>query len=195
MRDYSMETMDLFAYNADMALDDIWKMLGYQGGTWASPREVEQAVLNWMHMRRKNFEETLADGTVCETCGRWAHLDKRRINRTMLRALTWLYTEFGGEWVHVPTAFREAGEYDLSKQYSTLRWWGLIEPRPHPKNPKHHQSGVWRVTRRGQQFLHGRVEVPEFVWTYNGEVRDTSKGRVLVHEVDKDFDIREVLGR
>lgn len=82
-----------------------------------------------------------------------------------------------------------------TNQLATLRWWGLIE-RKLNENERTKFSGIWRCTPLGHDFVAATASVPRVVYTYAGEVVDTSDDRLFITDEDaiKSFDYREVMG-
>ena len=140
-----------------------------------------------LFMVRGQFQRLLTDGVACPCCDRWSKIYKRTLNNTMIRSLEWMaeVTLFPGQVINVPEAARrdQAG-YDYGKQYSTLRWWDLIEPTE--------GSGNWIVTDKGFRFLNGTGGAPAWVHTNNGEVV-ASGPDIYIDEVDSNYDHEETM--
>ena len=139
---------------------------------------------------RKTIEH---DGGNCPVCDRWGRIYARGINKTMAHSLIWLCHSKKDEdgWTDIPTN----GPRWLvrSNQLPTLRWWGLVE-RKLNNDPKNKHSGMWRATKLGEDFVHGKVKIPEKAYTYNGEVEVMSPNLIEISECFKDyFDYREMM--
>lgn len=120
------------------------------------------------------------DGGHCPCCDRWGKIYARPINRTMARSLIWLHQARRNEdgWVDVPaTAPRWVVR---SNQLPTLRWWNLVERRTAEDDSLNKHSGMWRATELGSQFAIGKIDIPERVFTYNGEVEARSDKTVNI---------------
>jgi hypothetical protein len=133
------------------------------------------------------------DGGYCPVCERWGKIYSRPINKTMARGLLWLCGAPRDEdgWVNVPQGPQWLVR---SNQLATLRWWGLVERCEPSDDPKKKHTGLWRVTAHGEAFALNRVEVPEYVYTYNGEVELFSRETVrIVDCFDDIFDYEEVM--
>lgn len=143
------------------------------------------------HLVRQAREYVLSnigEGVTCPCCGRFTKAYKRSINVTMLEALRWIMKHClrsAVNSVDVPAAARAEGQYDISKQYSTLKHWGLIEPAE--------GKGRWRVTTKGKQFLLGKIVVPEWIATVNDEVVATSETMKHVQDIDGNYSRDETM--
>lgn len=135
-------------------------------------------------------------GGVCPCCDRWGKVDVRKLNGAMVAALDWMAraeTDDEG-WVNVPET---APSYVLrSKQYSTLKHWGLIERRTPNENERTKHSGLWRVTRLGDDFIAGRTTVQQLAAVYDDRCLGLSGESVSFREcLPEDFDYGEQMAR
>lgn len=142
---------------------------------------------------RSKWADTIkGDGGKCPCCDRWGKIYARSINATMARSLIWLAgREKHGIWVDVAN---DAPRWLVrSNQLPTLRWWGLVERAPNDDPHKKH-SGMWRATTKGRQFVHGMIQVPQKVFTYDGEPADWSDDLRFIADCFKDrFDYEAVM--
>lgn len=123
-----------------------------------------------LEILRANWRSVIeGDGGKCPCCNRWGKIYKRGINETMARSLIWLVNARANAhgWVDVPEI---APRWLVrSNQLPTLRWWDLVERIP-SADPDNKHSGLWRPTDKGRQFYNQTIKVPQFVYTYDGEV-------------------------
>ena len=78
--------------------------------------------------------------------------------------------------------------------YAKLAWWGLITQG---ENLQEHttNSGRWKPTRLGLQFVLGDVTVAKWCWELRGVPQRFSEAQVSVTAtMGKDFDYRELYG-
>jgi hypothetical protein len=132
------------------------------------------------------------DGGHCPVCDRWGKIYPRGINRTMARSLIWLAAKSGeGNWVDVPNT---APAWILrSNQLPTLRWWDMVERNDTDKSSENKHSGMWRVTTYGKLFAENKIDAPDKVFTYNGEVVGRSINMTKITSCfEYDFDYDEV---
>ena len=140
-----------------------------------------------LYVVRQEFERRLTDGLRCPCCDRWSKIYKRTLNNTMIRALQWMASEtlFRGDAINVPIRARKnRSGYDFGKQYSTLKWWGLIKPAK--------GSGNWEVTDKGYDFLTGVGTAPQWVHTNNGGVVNSGP-EIHISDVYTDYDHEETM--
>jgi hypothetical protein len=77
----------------------------------------------------------------------------------------------------------------------TLKWWGLVEPRPNEDDPQKKDSGYWRATNKGFDFALERIVVPTHVVTYNDIPLSFSAETLHVKDAlaSKGFDYSEIM--
>lgn len=128
-----------------------------------------------IELARAKVMHNLPHGVMCPVCDQHCRLYKRKLNSGMVRALIQLAT--------VQAKFDNIGVniwVDASKlqfrggDYGKLRWWELVEHRKLRKDEKDSaekkDSGKWRVTQKGLQFLTGEVRVARYIFIYNNNV-------------------------
>lgn len=129
------------------------------------------------------LREQLDEGAHCPCCTQYAKVYRWSLYGTAIRALA-LFYRLGGttQFVHSRDlkGYGHAGQGDASR----LRNWGLLEEET-SRRQDGGRSGYWRVTARGEAFLHGRISVPKYLHVYNN--------RVLKHS-GPDVGVRDVLG-
>lgn len=107
----------------------------------------------------------------CPCCGRYAKVYRRKIHRNMVRQALTLY-RLGGAWNYIHTdELARATEKGSTRDsgFTSLAYWGLIEPKLHDGGEKR-TSGFWRLTERGVDFLRGRVRLPKYALVYDNRV-------------------------
>lgn len=132
------------------------------------------------------------DGGHCPVCDRWGKIYPRGINSTMAKSLIWLASRSSdGSWVDVPNT---APAWLLrSNQLPTLRWWDMVERNDSNKSAEDKHSGMWRVTEYGKLFSENKIQAPDKVFTYNGEVISRSVVMTGITQCFKqEFDYRDV---
>lgn len=144
----------------------------------------------WFAMRARK------DGDLCPVCGRFGKIYGRLLNKQMASDLIWIFRRSGPSrrWVDVP---KEGGKEVLqTKQYSTLKYWGLIESKPNVDDPSKKCSGLWRITELGQRFVLGKIRLPERVWHYNDVCYGFSGKRITIFDaIGNRFHYRQMMSK
>lgn len=129
------------------------------------------------------LRERVQTGAPCPCCGQNAQVYHRRINKGMLSTLTNIYRSGGStRWVDVTTLDAR------NREHNKLAYWGLVEAHPEHR-------GWWKVTKQGEQFLHGQARVPECVNVYNNRVLGFSQPMVSASDIVEGFDLTELMSQ
>lgn len=133
------------------------------------------------------------DGASCPVCNRYGKVYKRRMNSTMARALIRLYRATIAKpeqaWFHF-TEFT-----DTRNEYEKLQFWKLIEHKPNDDDPEKKDSGYWRITQAGREFVQQRRTMPEYATVYDGEVEGYSEEpTTIMRALGKRFSYVELMG-
>lgn len=141
---------------------------------------------------REVLRAELAEGTDCPGCGAFAKRYNRKLNSSIARWLIELVRRSpSGQWVKGSVVTDALN--NLGKDATTLLPdWGLIEGC----SVCERESGLWRPTPLGRDFVMGIAEVPRTIYTYNREClgHDERKGKVGIREALGDkFDYDELM--
>lgn len=153
---------------------------------------VEREVINELRERLKRYMGTTA-GMKCPVCRRLVKQYKNTILKDQALTLAWIYkrgTRYR-KWVEVQEL---AGSRILrDNTHGKLVWWGLIESKANI-DPKKKNSGIWRLTLLGVEFVEGRASVPKYKWTYNKKVIRTSRDETIsINDPLPYFDFRKLM--
>ena len=133
-------------------------------------------------------------GKHCPCCDQFVKVYKRSINKTMARQLIFSWRTFGYEWFHakdVVLGSASAGDY------SKLKFWGLIEKKPHEEgyNGKK-SSGYWRVTHQGARFVLFKLTVQKYALVYNNRLLEFEGDQVnIVQCLEDRFEYNKLMER
>jgi hypothetical protein len=140
---------------------------------------------------QEKVQEARENGTNinCACCGKPVALRPRGLNKGMAHFLCLLVIRFRstGNWIDVKTISSRGGDY------AKLRFWGLIEQKPNLDSSKG-DSGLWRPTQKGIDFVDLKISVPSHVYLMDGVFKNFSKSTLYIDEVKK-FDYKEIMGR
>jgi hypothetical protein len=124
--------------------------------------EIAAAAEAW---RQANLDK----GAHCPWCGQFAKIYRRKLNRGMALALRCMYEMYKGASGHImhPNGWvQRSWGGDPAK----LVFWDLIEAAAAPQKRQRRYKGPFRVTKRGCDFVEGRITVPSHVRVYNDEL-------------------------
>lgn len=111
---------------------------------------------------KKDFYNEVEKGTICECCGRYSKVYRRKLNNDMASFLIRLartsqYRPY--EYFHVRDITPNVGE-KASTEGSYLVHWGLVEKDG---------VGIYAITPKGLKFVEGKLKVRRDVVIFNGE--------------------------
>lgn len=139
--------------------------------------------------QRKAWGEAIrADGGICPCCDRKGKIHRYPITQTLALALRWIATH----GVEKDNGFVKMGDnapafINVSKTFSTLQHWGLIEP-------KQGRSNFWRATLKGWNFMLGHITVPKAVFIYNKKIFGFDDSEVTYRQCfDIEFNFNELM--
>lgn len=140
-------------------------------------------------------------GSTCPTCDRWGERYEHSINGKTAAALVVFYAmALGdlGKYIHMEELVKNPktplnGRADFAK----LRFWGLIERKTTDDRVvegKVKNTGCYRITQRGVDFVLGNVKIEETVLLYNDTFYGFKGGEVSIHDCwDKQFNYAETM--
>jgi len=118
---------------------------------------------------------SIPEGVTCPCCKQYAKLYTRKLNSGMARALIKLaivQQRISPNLIERYNVFVDVSKIRLrGGDYAKLRWWKLIEQKILREDEKEEKrdSGKWRVTRRGFDFVEGKISVSREVMIYNNQ--------------------------
>lgn len=134
--------------------------------------------------RKDTMAQAREKGCSCPVCGQFVKIYHRTITSTMARQLIHAFHCYGtGQWFHVKNVvLGGSGVGDFPK----LEHWGMIEHQHHDKGEEGKRtSGIWRITQKGEDFIHARATAPKYAVLYNA---------LLLEHAGDQISIRDALG-
>ncbi len=128
----------------------------------------------------------------CPTCGQTVKLYPRKLSSALALFLIDIYNltihrEVENRWVCVSRDMIDKSSHHVSKDYSKLRFWGLLQSNL--KDPKR-----WRITSAGIAFVEGKMVTPEKAFVYNNYcVRLSASTTDIKTALGSKFDIKELM--
>lgn len=140
---------------------------------------------------RHDLFRVIEKGVTCPVCERHAQRYKLRLNAGTVRILFWLYKQAGLGWIHVPTY---GGRWIVTlNKIGELQCWGLVKEKRNLNTMKK-ESGIYRLTEKGLQFIFNEILVQEYCWYYNGQVHRFGGGKIGIHQaLQNRFDYKKLM--
>lgn len=119
---------------------------------------------------RRHLRENWTKGVVCDCCNQRVQLYKRKLNAGMAYGLIQIYkiSLAKSGYVHVPSEFTALKINTADTEFAKLKYWKLIDDMPSDEGDDKKNSGFWIITERGKMFVLNQLEVPKYVFIYNG---------------------------
>lgn len=151
--------------------------------------------------KEKFFNALTKGGSKCLCCGRKGRLNRYTLNSSMVASLLWMSrtVTLDGGWILMG---QKAPAWILAtKAFSTMKFWGFIEPSPkltvkerNAIGMKTKTSGHWRITPKGFEFLRGYMQVPSAALVYNDVLYGWTDETVNFYQaIAKQFDFNELM--
>lgn len=144
---------------------------------------------------RARVISNLDEGVECPCCGQWCKLYRRKFNSGMARIIIWLVKTYEDQnrkgWINVP----EVAPVFVrrSNEVSRLCLWKLAQERDN-EDPARRNSGMYRPTKKGWQFVRRRITIPSHVHVFNNEIKGWSDTHVdIVEALGEKFHYQELM--
>ena len=134
-------------------------------------------------------------GTTCPCCGQFVKLYRRKITSSMAYVLILMYNKKVSYFFNVPAYLNELKVVNsLHANFPLLRFWGLIEKRGNIKKDGNPNSGLYRITDKGVNFVHGNTTAKKYIYLYNNKVKKLSTQEVTIQQaLTQKFDYHELM--
>ena len=124
---------------------------------------------------RRVVDNNEYEGTRCPCCFQYVKKYKRSITYSMCLALIKLYKEHERvgwyEWINIHNLYIKKNR--MRENYITsLKYWGFVERNKGSKKDGNPNSGFWRITRRGVNFVRKQTKAPKSLWVRSDHVYD-----------------------
>jgi len=137
---------------------------------------------------RKAMFSELGEGTNCPCCGKHNKIHKYKLHKSLAEALVKLVRvhERTGDWVHV-------NYVDPTHHLAKAIHWGLVEFKVDGGTGRR-VSGLWRPTKKGNDFVFKFRKVPSHVFLYNSKVEGFSSQKLDIKKaIGGDYVYRELM--
>lgn len=129
---------------------------------------MKRSELNTIQEGKDYLREHFKKGVKCPCCDQMVKLYRRKLNSGMAYGLIKAFV-LGGykDFIHVPTVFTQNGINTSNSEFSKLKYWGLVEEQIN-EDTKKRNSGFWRITEKGMNFIRRSIGVPKYVYLFDG---------------------------
>jgi hypothetical protein len=138
---------------------------------------------------KTEIQKNLRDGYECPCCGQLCKLYRRKLNANMARFLIDLAHATCKEKQWVPYSecrFR-------GRDYNYLAMFGLAVTNKDSSSIAR-TSGLWKITKRGLDFVRGYINIPSHVFVYNNTVHGFSEKMISIQEaLGEPFNYEELM--
>ncbi len=156
-------------------------------------RVIEAAMQAGVENAKESFLSKIDAGLNCPCCSQFAKRYRRKLHSTMAAGLIWL-SRLGTDYVYVRET---APRWLLSKggSFALLQHWGLIESKAQPSNDKSQkESGVWKITRKGTDYVNEQITVRARVILYNNKCEGFEGEQIWIKQaLGGKFDYQELM--
>ena len=122
---------------------------------------------------------------LCPCCGASMRVYKEKLTKGLVVSLLKfrdVVISTNSNEIHVPTKIKfSINEYN---NFQKLRYQGLIA-KVKDKETGERKSGVWLLTRRGNQFCKSEITAPEWIETFRNRIVDRSLAKVSISYILK----------
>lgn len=142
---------------------------------------------------RAHLKAHAAEGTSCPVCEQFVKLYKRKLNSAQAYALIGLVRI----WIKSPDDYVQfTGKHkyrDGGGDFAKLRFWGLIEEKQNDDDKKRN-SGYWKPTVKGCNFVNNKIRVASHVIILMGKVEGFTEETIDITDALGDkFDYTELM--
>lgn len=153
-------------------------------------------------------------GAYCPCCKQYVKIYKRALGSQMARWLIWLVRTWENGQSSQHRSDKVAAQYGLEPScdlrswtwidirlspvrggdYAKLLHWDLVEQKTNGEGRDTRDSGLWRPTFKGIDFVHRRVAVPSHVYLYdNLKLKEENNLISITDALGKKFSYEELM--
>ena len=156
----------------------------------------EEAGLNYWENKflatlRQEIIDNREEGCQCKICDQNVKLYKRNFNSAMslvmikiaeeTKALEGFQTPI---WIQVENLLKAAPDIPSTARgdFPKAVHWGLLEKQKGERDDGSNRMGWYQITRKGIDFVDGRITIPKWVQIYNNEVVGFAEEHITIQE-------------
>jgi hypothetical protein len=140
------------------------------------------------HMAKVRATVRGSERAICPVCGKLDKMYRRKLGKHQAKAALWLQRH--GGWCHVQ---RKGPKFMVQDPcWVWLKYWSLIEAQPND-DPSKSDSGLWRLTAKGDSFASGLIALPSHALVYHDEVERYEGDFLTINELVDVFHYRRLM--
>lgn len=137
---------------------------------------------------RRYVRKNIKKGCRCPCCGKYTKEYSRPLNYPMAHVLILMhdYALKNGKrnWLNVENYLKTFPNLypKLRGDFPKLRYWKLIRMKLGKDSDGNPRQGLYRITKKGADFVEGKISVPKRVFTFDAKVTRFSKTETVTLE-------------
>ena len=137
-------------------------------------------------------------GVRCPCCGQLVKLYKYKLDASKAVGMISAYKldkKYRGESFHLTRDFANVLKKNANAlHYTKMQYYDFLRPDTSKEDPSKKGSGWWYVTKKGKDFVEGRIRVPAVFYVYDGKCIGFGKETVNVREaLAEKFDYEQLM--
>lgn len=119
---------------------------------------------------KREVKENMHTGCSCPCCSQYVRMYKRKLTSAMGYGLIRMYRKHNLDWFHAENSMKEMQDLPSSIRgdFTKLRHWGLLAKSQKNDDHTKKDNGVYKITPKGADFIHGLIKTESHVLLYNG---------------------------
>jgi len=137
-----------------------------------------------------------SEGTRCPCCDKFVKIYRRKFNSGMALTLIHIYQaarKTNNEWLNVAHHMLDKIPNWIPYDYGKLVWWDLLKKHP-GKTDDGNSKGLYRITRKGAQFVKKQIKIRSHAIEYMSNVQDFDGDQISIEQaLGKKFNYNELM--
>lgn len=142
---------------------------------------------NTIREAKIHLNQHLDHGVVCPACEQLCKRYSRKLTSSMAYGLLIIYSLTNNrenQWIHIEDEFKKLTDIPSSIRgdLPKLRYWNLLEKQEYTKDDGNPNSGFYRITKAGEDFINGLTSVRKYAKIYNNQFYGFEGGFIKIQE-------------
>lgn len=156
-----------------------------------TPKVPERSEIKTLEEAKTYLNANLRDGVICPCCNQMAKIYKRKFNSWMARAMVAFYQHIGMKpgWFHAIGVITDRRFYkhkinNSCGDYGKLVYWNLLEDAAGHREDGNPETGYYRMTQKGMDFVLAKLRIKKYVYLYNDTLLEVEGNdeTITIHE-------------